>query len=63
MNATIAIEEKIIELVRSLPLAKQKQILDFAEFIGVYRLNHADLALTYPEAFAEQRFQPKMCSC
>jgi hypothetical protein len=29
----------------------------------VYRLNHADLALTYPEAFAEQRFQPKMCSC
>jgi hypothetical protein len=32
-------------------------------FAGVYRLNHADLALTYPEAFAEQRFQPKMCSC
>jgi hypothetical protein len=30
---------------------------------GVYRLNRADLALTYPEAFAEQRFQPKMCSC
>jgi hypothetical protein len=29
----------------------------------VYRLNHADLALTYPEAFAEQRFQPKICSC
>jgi hypothetical protein len=33
------------------------------EKIWVYRLNHADLALTYPEAFAEQRFQPKMCSC
>jgi hypothetical protein len=31
--------------------------------LWVYRLNHADLALTYPEAFAEQRFQPKMCSC
>jgi hypothetical protein len=33
MKATIAIEQRIIELVRSLPLAKQKQILDFAEFI------------------------------
>jgi len=33
MKATITIEQKIIELVRSLPLAKQKQILDFAEFI------------------------------
>ena len=34
MKATIAIKQKIIELVKSLPLAKQKQILDFAEFIG-----------------------------
>ena len=33
MNATITIEQRIIELVRSLPLAKQKQILDFTEFI------------------------------
>jgi hypothetical protein len=33
MKATITIEQRIIELVRSLPLAKQKQILDFAEFI------------------------------
>ncbi len=33
MNATIAIKRRIIEIVRSLPLAKQKQILDFAEFI------------------------------
>lgn len=33
MKATITIEQRIIELVRNLPLAKQKQILDFAEFI------------------------------
>ncbi|MEA5475997.1 hypothetical protein VB774_00040 [Pseudanabaena galeata UHCC 0370] len=34
MKATVTIEQRIIELVRSLPLVKQKQILDFAEFIG-----------------------------
>ena len=34
MKATIAIKQRIIDLVKSLPLAKQKQILDFAEFIG-----------------------------
>lgn len=33
MKATLTIEQRIIELVRSLPLDKQKQILDFAEFI------------------------------
>jgi hypothetical protein len=33
MKATITIEQRITELVRSLPLNKQKQILDFAEFI------------------------------
>jgi hypothetical protein len=33
MKAIITVEQRIIELVRSLPLAKQKQILDFAEFI------------------------------
>jgi hypothetical protein len=30
---------------------------------GLYRSNHADLALTYPEAFDAQRFQPKVLSC
>lgn len=35
MSATITIEQRIIELVRSVPLAKQKQILDFAEFICI----------------------------
>ena len=34
MKATIAIKQRIMELVKSLPLAKQKQILDFVEFIG-----------------------------
>ena len=33
MKATITIEQRIIELIKSLPLAKQKQILDFVEFI------------------------------
>ena len=34
MKATITIEQRIIKLIKSLPLAKQKQILDFVEFIG-----------------------------
>jgi hypothetical protein len=47
-----------------LTLDKDKQLPDFQALAEwVYRLNHADLALTYPETFAEQRFQPKMCSC
>jgi hypothetical protein len=33
MKATITVEQRIIELVRNLPLDKQKQILDFVEFI------------------------------
>ncbi len=33
MKVTITLEQRIIELVRSLPLTKQKQVLDFAEFI------------------------------
>jgi hypothetical protein len=45
------------------PLPVVKILRTLGHDIWVYRLNHADLALTYPEAFAEQRFQPKMCSC
>jgi hypothetical protein len=33
MKVTPTIEQRIIELIRDLPLARQKQILDFAEFI------------------------------
>jgi hypothetical protein len=33
MQVTLTVEQKIIELLRNLPVAKQKQILDFAQFI------------------------------
>jgi cysteine desulfurase len=51
-------------LLESIPdLAINGDLINRLAGNRVYRLNRADLALTYPEAFAEQRFQPKMCSC
>jgi predicted nucleic acid-binding protein len=59
---------KVVDVVKECRDPKDDKILELslsgkADLIRVYRLNHADLALTYPEAFAEQRFQPKICSC
>jgi hypothetical protein len=33
MEATITVEERITEIIRSLPLVKQKEVLNFAEFV------------------------------